>query len=122
MIWEVKYRAATEHIRFNPGRASPYCFTHSERSIALVVQGDDLTAMGLEADLDWYETDRAKSFERKIRGLVAKNCSLNEMRILNRIVTITTTGVHYESDPRHSKLMVQNPGLTDSKGVGTPGI
>ena len=60
-----------------------------------MVHGDDLTAMGLATDLDWYETQLAKSFELKIRGRLGEDCSLKEMRILNRIVTITSAGVQY---------------------------
>ena len=43
------------------------------------------------------------------------------MRILNRVITITTKGVQYEADPRHAELMVRNLSLDDSKGVETPG-
>jgi hypothetical protein len=86
-----------------------------------VVHGDDLTALGLQPDLDWYEKELAKSFELKIRGRIGENTELKTMRILNRIVTLTP-GLIYESDPRHAELMVRNVSLGESKRVGTPGV
>ena len=65
MIWEETYRAALEQMGFTAGRASPCCFVHKDRGLHLVVHGDDLTALGLQPDLDWYETELAKSFELK---------------------------------------------------------
>ena len=87
-----------------------------------MVHGDDLTALGLQPDLEWYEKELAKSFELKIRGRIGENTELKTMKILNRIVTLTPEGLIYESDPRHAELMVRNLGLGDSKGVGTPGV
>jgi hypothetical protein len=52
MIWGETYRAALEEIGFTAGRASPCCFFHKDRSIHLVVHGDDLTAMGVRAEVD----------------------------------------------------------------------
>ena len=44
------------------------------------------------------------------------------MRILNRIITLTETGVLYEADPRHYELMIRKPGLNEAKGAVTPGV
>ena len=60
MIWEETYRAALEQMGFTAGRASPCCFVHKDRGLHLVVHGDDLTALGLQPDLDWYETELTK--------------------------------------------------------------
>ena len=64
MIWEGTYRAALEQMGFTAGRASPCCFVHRQQGLHLVVHGDDLTALELHPDLDWYEKEFAKSFER----------------------------------------------------------
>ena len=66
MIWEETYRGALESIGLVAGKASPCCFHHVDRGISLVVHGDDLTALGLRKDLDWYEVQLAKSFALKI--------------------------------------------------------
>ena len=68
MIWEETYRSALERMGFTAGLGSPCCFCHPSRRVSLVVHGDDLTALGLRGDLDWYEAELAKSFKLKIRG------------------------------------------------------
>ena len=45
-----------------------------------------------------------------------------EGKVLNRIIRNTTAGWEIEADPRHAELVVEQLGLTDEKGVVTPGI
>ena len=107
---------------FVSGAASPCCFHHPDRDISVVVHGDDFTAMGLDADLDYYETELAKNFELKIRGRLGEGCKGdNQIRIVNRIITLTPPGVTYEADPRHVDLLVESMGLSQSNSVSTPG-
>lgn len=122
MIWEETYRAALERMGFRLGKGCPFCFHHEERGLSLVVHGDDLTVLGLSEDLNWYEEQLAKSFKLEIHGRLEENTEPKEMRILNRVITITKKGVQYEADPRHAELMIQNFSLGDSKGVKTPGV
>ena len=45
------------------GKACPTCFHHPTRNIAVVVHGDDFTALGPRTDLAWYEAGVKKHFE-----------------------------------------------------------
>ena len=122
-IWEDTYRGALEQMGFQSGIASPCCFFHPARNLHLVVHGDDFTTMGCKADLDWMEVELAKHFELKIRGRLGENCDgPQQIRILNRIVTITDEGLLYEADPRHVDLLSQSLGLTVTNSVLTPGV
>ena len=58
----------------------------------------------------------------KIEGRLGEYCELKEMRILNRIITLTETGVLYAAKPRHYELMIRNLGLDEAKGAVTPGV
>ena len=58
-IWEECYRAALLAIGFVAGKAYPCCFHHVARNISVVVHGDDSTALGTDADLDFYEKSLA---------------------------------------------------------------
>ena len=81
-------------------------FHHPIRDIAIVVHGDDFTALGTDDDLNWYEGQLAEKFEIKIRGRLGRGCSgPNEIRIINRIVRIEKDGLHYESDPRRADMI-----------------
>ena len=122
-IWEDAYRGALEEMGFVSGVSSPCCFYHPERQISTVVHGDDFTSMGLGDDLTWLETTMATHFEIKIRGRLGEDCKgPQQIRILNRIVTLTPEGLMYEADPRHVDLLSKSMGLTSANAVATPGI
>ena len=97
-------------------------FHHAERDISVVVHGDYFTAMGTDADLDWYTSELHKVFEIKMCGRIGEGTEETEVRILNRIVRITPTGVRYEADPRHHELLDPSMGLEAGSSVITPCI
>ena len=121
-IWEDTYRGALEEMGFASGNASPCCFYHQERHLSVVVHGDDFTTLGLDGDLDWFETELARNFELKLRGRLGEGTTDTELRILNRVVSITKDGLVYEADPRHSDLLVTSLGLTAANSTLTPGV
>ena len=45
-----------------------------------------------------------------------------EGKILNRIIRVTDQGWQLEADPRHAELIIQELGLSQSKGLTTPGV
>ena len=47
---------------------------------------------------------------------------MREGRILNRLVRVSKDGWHIEADPRHAELIIQELGLTGTKGLSTPGV
>ena len=121
-IWEDTYRGALEELGFQSGAASPCCFYHPGRKLSVVVHGDDFTTLGLDGDLDWFESELAKNFELKLRGRLGEGTECQQLRILNRIVTITKDGLTYEADPRHADIMMASMGLTSANAALTPGV
>ena len=122
-IWEVCYRSALESIGYVTGAASPCCFYHKTRDISVVVRGEDVTALGTDADLDLYEKKLTEHFELKIRGRIGECCSGNKTkRISNRCGELTPEGLIYEADPRHVDLLTDAFSLQTSNGVSAPGI
>ena len=122
-IWEDTYRGALEAMGFRSGIASPCCFWHPKRNVSLVVHGDDFTSLGIQSDLDWMEQELAKHFELKLRGRIGEGCpEPQQIRILNRILTLTKEGLIYEADPRHVDLFAGSLGLTSANSVITPGV
>ena len=101
-IWEQCCVDCIIGLGFQQGVASPCCFEHKEWGVAVVVHGDDLTALGTDEALDLYEAGLKKVFECKIRGrLDTDKKDMKEIRILNRIIRIVDKGLVYEADPRH---------------------
>ena len=119
-IWEDCYRTALEDMGFKSGASSPCVFYHAARSLSIVVHGDDFNALGVKADLDWYEGELAKSFEIKMRSRMGPGEDCTEIKILNKILRYNDDGLTYEADPRHIDLLASSKGLTTSNAVATP--
>ena len=57
-LWEDCYTQVLESLGLITGISNPFTFHHPTRNIAIVVHGDDFTALADDATLDWY--DRAQ--------------------------------------------------------------
>ena len=121
-IWEDCYRDALEAMEFVSGLASPCLFFHPVRNISIVVHGDDFNALAVKAELDWYETELATHFEIKIRGRMGPGGECKQIKILNRILTLTEDGLEHEADPRHVDLLASSMALSAANSVSTPGV
>ena len=88
-IWEQCYVDCLISMGFKQGISSPCCFEHEEWGVAVVVHGDDFTALGTDDALDRYKAGLKKTFECKIRGrLGLDKDDLREIRVLNRIIRV----------------------------------
>ena len=121
--WEAKYTGALLAMGFRQGKASPCCFRHPQRDLKCVVHGDDFTLLGPTPALEWFKLEFAKHFDLKDRGTLGPDRDdMKEIRILNRILRWTSTGLEYEADQRHAEILVQRLGLEQSRSVNTPGL
>ena len=63
-----------------------------------------------------------KNFEVKLKGRLGNGKGdVQEMRVLNRIIRLTSAGLLYEPDPRHIELLVRDLGLQEANFAVTPG-
>ena len=62
-------------------------------------------------------------FDVKLKGRVGtEDKDEKHMRVLNRIITVTSDGLTYEPDPRHAELLARDLGLENgSKILMVPG-
>ncbi|CAE8656778.1 unnamed protein product [Polarella glacialis] len=78
--------------------------------------------IGVDVDLDWIQTALALKFEIKVRGrLGGGSGDVQEMRILNRVVQWSRTGITYEADQRHAELIIQQFDPSVANAVVAPG-
>ena len=86
------------------------------------MHGDDFTVLGCDADLDWFQKAIQHELEVKIRGRLGSGSKdVKSMRILNRIIRWTNTGIKIEADPRHVEIFIKEMGLGEANPVVTPG-
>ena len=81
--------------------ANPCVLYHRVKDIIIVVHGDDFPALGADVDLDWHEQTLPELCEIKLRSCLGEGCpGPQEIRILNRVVSVDSNGLTYEADPR----------------------
>ena len=103
--------------------ANPCAFQHRGRHITIVVHGDDFTALGKNADFDAYQKTSQETLEIKLRGRLGEGSpGPQQIRIVCRCCSVDSTGLTYETDPRHGDLLTSSLNLSWSNSSATPGI
>ena len=122
--WTHSYTTALERLGFVKGSSSPCSFRHEDRRINLVVHGDDFLSEGEAQELRWFDIELRKHFELKteVLGPDVKNGEVQEIRLLNRILTWSDKGIVWEADPRHAELLIEQLGLQGPKEICSAGI
>ena len=69
-IWETTFTRVLLDLGFEQGASSPCCVLHKAWRVALVVHGDDFTALGPDWGLDKYEKGMHAAFDVELRGRV----------------------------------------------------
>ena len=121
-LWEATYAKVLTDLGFRQGGSSPCVFYHDNWGVALVVHGDDFTALGTDAALNKYEQGMVSAFDVELRGrLGTGGKDLKEVKILNRMLRVTSKGLKYEADTRHAVLLAKELGLEECKDTWKPG-
>ena len=73
--------------------------------------------------MDWFREQIKERLEVKVRGRLGPGKEDEKsIRILNRIVEWSESGIIYEADQRHAEIIVKQMGLSkESRSLSTPG-
>ena len=85
-----------------------------------MVHSDDFVSTGTGASLKWLESVLTKEFKIKTSIIGPDDKDEKEIKILNRIIRYTKSGIELEADLRHAELIVSQLGLTESKELTCP--
>ena len=91
--------------------------------VRCVVHGDDFSFSGTDRALTKIEEGMSKAFMCKIEGRLGDGpTDVQQLRILNRVVTCCSWGIQYEPDPPHAEVLIRELEVQDKEHVVTPGI
>jgi len=120
--WELEYKEMMQEAGFKQGSYSACVFYHEQKNVRVVVHGDDFTVLGPSKGLDWFRGVVHQRMEVKFKGRLERG-KPGAVRILNRIATVTESGLEHEADKRHAQILMRDMGMDESsKGVVTPGV
>jgi hypothetical protein len=121
--WEEHYAKKLIEAGFIRGLSAPTVFHHPANDIALVVHGDDFTALGPVKELRKFEGQMKSWYDVKTRGVLGPEPGDDkEITILNRKLLWAEPGlITYEADPKNIEQIVKAMGLqSGSKGLDAP--
>ena len=87
-----------------------------------MVHGDDFIAVGQAGELKDTEELLGKHYKIKTEMLGSDSKDAKDVRVLRKIIRITSGGLEIEADPRHAELVVHDLGLAEAQATRTPGI
>ncbi len=130
--WEAFLAEQLVALGFARGRASSCCYFNAALDVRCIVHGDDFVLTGHALALDEVKARMHERFLLKELGrLGGGQGELQEMRVLNRVIRWTPTGLKYEADPRHAEIVVRGvagaerslsaPGTSSKDFEATPG-
>ena len=69
----------------------------------------------------WLDAQLKAEFETKTEVLGPGQRHQRQLRVLNRVLTWTASGIQYGADQRHAEILVRELGMDKAKPLSTPG-
>ena len=121
--WGYHYTAVLLAAGFVQGVASPCHFYHPTKGAFVVVHGDDFMVVGKAAARRYTQEVLTKEYEMSsIKTLGLDNGDEQNIKYLNRTLTITPHGIEWEADETHVQKILEALGLEQAKGAASPCI
>ena len=121
MNWATKYGETLEQAGIVQGRSSACLFYHKAKDVAVMVHADDFAAVGEPKYLAETEAALSKEYKIKTEMLGANEGDVKEIKVLNKIIRLTDSGLEPEADPRHAELVVRELGVENCRVSKVPG-
>ena len=103
VCWEECITKVMQKFGFVQGKSSPCLFYHEKKEMSVFVHGDDFVSLGSVKPCERLREELAKHWELKERGTLG--IDLKAIRILGRLVTMSSEGYTWEADPRHAEVL-----------------
>ena len=91
--WSKNYTEVMLSLGFDVGLGFLCNFKRIQQQVSVTVDRDDSTSTGTDAKLKWFEAVLAAAFEIKTKMLGLEKGHLQEVRVLNRMLFWTATGI-----------------------------
>ena len=119
--WALEYADTLRTAGYLQVEANPCLCYKKEIGVSIMVHGDDFVAVGPDQHLAEARKTLEDKYKLKVEKLGCEEGEVQELRILNKVVRATKSGIELEADPRHAELVVKELGLETAKISVVPG-
>ena len=91
----------------------------------VAVHGDDFAVLGPWRHVQWLRQILESVWEITLRGSMGPSLGRNstcEVRLLGRIIMLTTNGYVWEAGPKHAETVIKRAGVENGNGVSILGL
>ena len=100
--WAAEYGATLIQAGYVQGKSSPCIFYNKESDTTVMVHGDDFVGVGRAEELMKMRKALEDKYRLKVEFLSGEKEDVREVKILNKIIRWTDSGIELEADPRHA--------------------
>ena len=108
--WELTIRKIMMKLGFAQGKSNPCIYYHQKRDFRTIVHGDDFITAGSYENIKWLHEALGKEWlviERGIFGPPGTPNIIQDISVLNRIISWQDEGIWWELDFRYTNLVVE---------------
>ena len=114
---------APQGLGFVVGKSSPRPFWDEVRDLRSAIRSDDITTVGIDVSLNWFERASGAKPEVNVRTrLGSHNTDAKSVRILIRITEWRPGGIRYEADQRRVEEVEHAFGLAGGDAAVAPAV
>ena len=116
-----EYAGTLKAAGFRQGVANPCLFHKDTTNTTVMVHCDDFAAIGKEEDLKEVEKALSDKYKTKVERLGPNKQDCQEIKVFNKIIRYTSSGIELEADPCHAELIVRELNVTKCTPSRVPG-
>ena len=120
-IWQNMVKRVMSSVGFVMNPLHPCVFHHPEKDMLVVTHVDDFLCSGDRINLKWFAQSLAKEFVIKHDIIGDRAGELSEAQFLGRTIRRTCEGYEYEGNPKHTRILLEEWNLEESKSLSSPG-
>ena len=118
--WAAEYSSTLLSAGMTQGTTNP-CLCHANGGVVgSLVHGNVFVVVAQEENIREIKEALQSATRSRARSMVGFG-GLREMRILNKVVRTSESGVQFEADPRHAAHVIRDLGLAGGKPGAVPG-
>ena len=122
VVWQKLVRETMHRLGFTSSKKFPCIYHHVEKDIKVLAHVDDFLCTGELSHLQWILRELSKEFEMTHEVLGPGHGEKREVKFLGRLIQWKQTGLAYQGDPSHARILLDEWQMDQSRPVGTPGI